>query len=61
MRTRRVGYLMVAGVLATAWVAVVGAPRVSALTLTASPDPTPDGAPGSLRAVLGTADQRRRR
>ena len=55
MRTRRVGFLMVAAVLATAWVAGVGSPRVSALTLTASPDPTPDGAPGSLRAVLGTA------
>jgi ABC-type nitrate/sulfonate/bicarbonate transport system substrate-binding protein len=55
MRTRRVVYLMVAAVLATAWAVAARAPRVSALTLTASPDPTVDGAPGSLRAVLATA------
>ena len=46
---------MVAAALATAWVVVLRAPSVSAMTLTASPDPTPDGAPGSLRAVLAAA------
>jgi len=55
MGTRRVVYLMVAALLATWWAVAVEAPRVSALTLTASPDPTADGAPGSLRAVLAAA------
>ena len=55
MGTRRVVYLMVAALLATWWAVAVEAPHVSALTLTASPDPTADGAPGSLRAVLAAA------
>jgi len=55
MRTRRVVHLVVAAVLALACVVVLRAPRVSALTLTASPDPTVDGAPGSLRAAVAAA------
>jgi hypothetical protein len=46
---------MVVAVLTAAYVVVLGAPRASALTLTASPDPTVDGAPGSLRAAVGAA------
>ena len=56
MRTRRAVHLLVAAVLAMACVVVLGAPRVSALTLTASPDPTLDGAPGSLRAAVAAAN-----
>ena len=55
MKTRRVVYLVVAVVLATGGVGL-GARRVSALTQTASPDPTPDGGPGSLRAVLAMSE-----
>lgn len=55
VRKRQVLCLTAAAVLATTWIVALGIPRASATTLTASPDPTPDGAPGSLRAVLAAA------